>query len=115
MHEEYQLQKEIMSRVYMAYTLRRLTQPMVLKLGALGAFVFLSTIFISVRNIAANAPAVSNPGEFSSFIYSAFMNTEVGIKVIFVGGMVTALLVARDVTRGVTKFTFQQFSYLRQS
>lgn len=105
-----EIRKNIMTRVYMVYLLRKARQPLMLEVAIVVLAIVFSTLFVSFGNVMANAPALYNPAELSQFFANAFLHTDAVVKILCVAGLIAALLLAKDITRGVTRFAYQKFT-----
>jgi len=83
-----QLQKQIMRRVYVAWAMRTLVSSVALRLYALVAFVIVSLNYVSFKDVTSNFMNVYKTSP-SSFVYSAFANTEI-VTLVLIAGIVAA-------------------------
>ena len=81
---------------------RRLTAPPMLKFYLLGAFTWQSTQYVSVRQVIANFPTITDVGAHYSFMVTAFSRTELMMQILFAGIVATGAWFASDVYRYVT-------------
>jgi len=90
------LTKQIMRRVYTVWTMRVLTNRVALKLYALGLFVALSSNYISFKAVISNFMSAYKTS-FSSFMYSAFANTEIVTLILIAGTIAVLLWLMKDI------------------
>jgi len=84
-----QLTKQIMRRVYVVWAMRALVSSVALKLYTLVVFIIAFANYVSFKDVINNFMSVYKTS-FSSFMYSAFANTEVVTLALIAG--TTALL-----------------------
>ena len=94
-----EIQKNIMMRVRFIARVRRFVQSISLKLVVAVGLVVFQTIFISFRNVFSNMPTFDRPSELYNFTLSAFINTELIVKVLILGFALALIFVARDLLR----------------
>lgn len=85
-----------MRRVYAVWAMRALMNRVSLKLYALVVFVALSSNYISFKAVVSNFMSVYKTS-FSSFIYSAFINTEVITLMLIAGTIAVSLWLMKDI------------------
>lgn len=83
------------------YYLRRLSDPVVLKSTSLFGLLLLFWFQVSLLDIVANTPSVTRPGDFSSFFYNAFRDTEWLVKLMIIALAFFALGLALSLIRVV--------------
>lgn len=78
------LKKQIMRRIYTVWVLRTLSQPALLKIYTLAVFILFSSRYVSIKDVSSNFLTVYKTS-FSSFMYSAFANTEIITLMLMIG------------------------------
>lgn len=99
------LEQTVMARVRRAYYMRKLVGPTALKAYGLVVCAFGLFSAVSIVNIVANMPSVTTPAAFGSFLLKAVTNTEVVVQLLLVGAVVAAVMLVRDIVRGVGRHT----------
>jgi hypothetical protein len=94
--------KDILIRVKRAYFYRTYLRPAALHVSALGALVGVSAFFISVKDVLVNAYHVESMQGFSSFVYSAFMGTELSVKIITISAGIVGVIFITHCTKSVS-------------
>lgn len=79
------LEVKIMRRVRVVYWCRQITQPVALKVWALGGFLGFLLFQVSLFSVWANSPSVASPSEFSRFLVFAVRETEWVVKIGLIG------------------------------
>ncbi len=92
-----QLKKKIMRRVYLTYFLRKVFNPLAIKVYLLASFIGFITVQVSLANVFANMPSVVNIGALYRFSVSAFLNTEFAVQLLSVGVLVAIFLLLKDI------------------
>jgi len=90
-----------MRRVYVMWTLRKLTRP-----RAFQAYVLLIAIYqvlsnVSISNVLHNAPAPVHVRTFMTFVTGALSHTGIVIQVSLAIGAIFGLWLARDVIKNI--------------
>jgi len=80
-----QFKKSIMRRVYVIWIFRRLTTPAMLKLYVFTTFMWQSAYYMSLPQVFANLPAITDVSANYSFAVTAFSRTELMMQVLFAG------------------------------
>jgi len=80
-----QLKRRIMRRIYFMFVVRRALSPIALKLYASVSLLLFMVSQVSLWDIIANMPRVTNIGAFYSFYTSALVNTEFAVQAILIG------------------------------
>ncbi len=78
------MDQELLVRLRTVYYLRRLADPVVVKCSTLFGLLLLFWFQVSLLNIFANTPSVTQPSAFYHFFYSAFAETEWLVKTIII-------------------------------
>lgn len=94
------MEQKIMNRVKRIYYLRKVINPVALKVYGLAACTATLFSVVSIMNIYANMPSPLAPGAFMSFVMNALSHTEGLVQVLIVGIVATALMLGRDLMRG---------------
>jgi len=85
-----QIQKNIMRRVYYAYTLRIVLHPLVIHAALFAVAIYGLSVVLHVASIIKNLRAIP-VGNLDTYIYNAFMNAEF-FTFVFIGiGIMTLL------------------------
>lgn len=92
-----QLKKKIMRRIYFTFFLRKVFNPLATKMYVLASFVGFIATQVSLVNVVANMPNVTNIGALYIFSTSAFLNTEFVIQLLFVGMLSATFLLLKDI------------------
>jgi len=80
-----QLKRKIMRRIYFMFAVRKALSPVALKLYAFIALLWFGVSQVSMGNIIANMPQVTNVSAFYDFYTSALVNTEFAVQMILAG------------------------------
>lgn len=100
------LQKKIMRKVCWTCYLRRVINPFMIKIYALLAVIVGVASTVSITNVIANMPSISNFTGLYSFYMYAFNNTEILVKAFVVGIALFTILLIVDVIKRVPKLSF---------
>jgi hypothetical protein len=106
-HEENQLKqlkKDIMRRIYVVWTLRMLTKPIVLKPVILFVLLWQTANLVSVGSVFRNAPALANLSADFSFFRAAFFNTELTIQLLLLAALAMGAWLVKDTLSGFRDF-----------
>ena len=96
--EKTNLHKRIMRRVYFISTLKRLFNPMLVKLYILAAIMWQGTQFVSVGHVLDNIAEVS-VGSLYQFSTYALTNTEFVVQILMILGSFLLLWALRDLVK----------------
>lgn len=99
MNDITQLKKKIMRRVYLAFFLRRMASPLAVKSYMLVAFLGFLVSQVSVSNVAANMPRVTDIAALYRFSLGAFLNTEFIVQLLSVGIVLAMFLLLKDMAK----------------
>jgi hypothetical protein len=94
-----QLKKKIMRRVYGTFFVRKVSSPFAVKLYILVSFTGFLISQISLGNVVANMPQVTNLGALYRFSTSAFLNTEMIVQLLSLGALIATVLLFKDVVK----------------
>jgi len=94
-----QLKKRIMRRVYTTFLIRKILSPLAVKMYVLAAFVGFSVQFVSVGNVVANMPRLTDLSALYNFSTSAFLNTEFAMQILSAGVLVAIFLLLKDIVK----------------
>jgi hypothetical protein len=98
-----ELEQKIMKQVTRTYYLKKVFNPLMFKIYALGiAFVGISSL-VSVSNVFKNMPSLLDFGSVFRFVNSAIVNTELTVQLVLGVAVVIGVLLIRD--------TIKNFSY----
>lgn len=100
-----QLKKKIMRRVYLAYFLRKAFNPLTMKAYLIVSFAGFIASQVSLANVVANMPSVTNISALYLFSTSAFLNTEFAIQLLSVGVLIAIFLLLKDIVKTYSIFT----------
>ncbi len=92
-----QLEKQIMRRVYLTYMLRKILQPVLVKVYIVLALVWQASRYVSVPDVFTNASAALQPEKMYHFYVSAFANTEGIVQIAIIGSALLAVWALRDI------------------
>lgn len=101
-----QLKKKIMRRIYLTFLLRKVFNPVTLKVYTLAVFYGFLATKISLNNVIENMPNITDIGALYNFYTYAFLNTEFTVQVLLVGVIIAALSVFKDVVKNYLNNTF---------
>jgi len=73
--------------------------PLAIKAYLLVSFVGVIALQVSLTNVAANMPSVTNIDALYRFSSSAFLNTEFVVQLLSVGTLVAIFLLLKDVVK----------------
>jgi hypothetical protein len=104
-----QLHRRIMRRVRYIYLLRKVFNPVALRAYSCAVLVLITATLVSMSNIFANVPAVTDMNAFYGYVSYAFMHTELIVQILTVGIVVITLYLLRDIARPI----FQRMSLQR--
>ncbi len=88
-----------MGRVYMIFFMKKLYGRIALKTYALIGLVLLQSELVSVKNVIANMPAVTDISAVYRFYSYAFFNTHIAVQVAVVASLAVGLWLFRDLFR----------------
>lgn len=91
------LQKKIMRRVCWTCYLRRVINPISVKIYAIIAVVIAIVLNVSLQSVIENTAHITNISGLYSFYIAAFVNTEVFVQSLIVGGVVLSLWLLKDI------------------
>jgi len=94
-----QLKKKIMRKVYLTFFLRKVFNPMAIKLYMLATFLGTSVSFVSFGSVLANTPRITDIGALYSFSTSAFLNTEFAVQFLSAGALLAIFLLMKDIVK----------------
>jgi len=94
-----QLKKKIMRRVYFTYFLRKVFNPFAIKIYTIVSFAGFIASQVSLVNVVANMPSMTNIDALYRFSTSAFLNTEFVVQLLSVGALVTIFLLLKDIVK----------------
>lgn len=97
------LKKPVMRRVYLAYTLRKLSGFPCLECAALAVLTCIAMLFMSLKNIFMNffhLPAIT---DYPGYFLSSFLSTHMVDKLIVVIGVLICGKLAWETTLGAAK------------
>ncbi|MCW9054859.1 MAG: hypothetical protein OQJ98_02675 [Candidatus Pacebacteria bacterium] len=92
-------EQKIMARVRRIYYLKKVVNPLMLKLYGVGVLSIGVVSLVSVRNVFMNMPALTDVGSMYNFTTTALMHTEVTVQFVFGTLIVLAVLIVRDAAR----------------
>jgi hypothetical protein len=90
--QQQQFNTEVMRRIRTVYFLKKITQPVIREVVLFIILFALSAFFVSYQNIFENLFSVIAHGNLSNYFVSAFLNTQVVVKVICVASMCVVVL-----------------------
>jgi hypothetical protein len=101
---ELQLKQEVMQRVYAVYIIKKILRPLVIKFALLSGLVVATSFLVSIPSIFSNAfSSVHDARHEFNFALSAFLHTEVTIKVIFCLILGVVLFLLWDIAKFLIK------------
>lgn len=102
------LKKKIMRRVYAIWFYKKITSPFALELISFAALLLWMTVYVSPANVLNNAPSVSSPFPAANFFISAFSETELITKILFIGMFVSAIFLMKDLRITISRLLFRK-------
>ncbi|MBL7045768.1 MAG: hypothetical protein ISR99_01940 [Parcubacteria group bacterium] len=93
---EKELENKIMRRVTRMYYLKKVINPVMLKLYALAVVAGITTTLVSVKSIVANMPSLFDVGNLVYFSKYALTHTELSVQVTVALAGVVAVLIIKD-------------------
>lgn len=90
------LRSSIMARVWTVYLLRRATDPITMRLGLLLLASGLVVFKVSLANVMANMPDLTDPEAVTAFYLEAFNQTEWIIKSLVLALITLGLWLVKD-------------------
>ncbi|MCR4283749.1 MAG: hypothetical protein NUV64_00320 [Parcubacteria group bacterium] len=99
--ESVKFKKGVMRRIYAIWLLRNTFN---LRTGLLLFFAWQMTLYISFGDVFGNSPSFFDIPSMYSFMLSAFLHTEIIVKLFFVLISVLAFLFFKDWIKGVLNF-----------
>lgn len=114
MNQNEYFKMKVMRRVYFLYYAKKFLQPTSLQIAGLVSLVAVEAFFVSLKNVFINASGVGFSNMFSYFI-SAFLHTELSIKIVTIALLLVALLLAyrpaKSLGRSVGSGVFSVFGF----
>jgi len=98
-HINEQLKKKIMRRVYITFFLKKVFNPVAVKLYTLTVFLGVSVSFVSFGSVLANMPRVTDIVALYNFSTSAFFNTEFAVQFLSTGALLAIFLLMKDIIK----------------
>jgi hypothetical protein len=95
----FEIKKRIMRRVYLIYTLRQLTHPVVIKTFLFFATIFAGSKLVSVTDIILNMRGLSDFKGFVNFSFSAFFHTDLFVQMITITSLLIFMAILTDIIR----------------
>lgn len=95
------LNNQVLERVRVVYHLRRLSDPIVAKSGGVLALLALTVVQVSLLDVMANAPSLTEPSAAYHFFYDAYLKTEWLMKVVLALALLVGLWLMTDAWRNV--------------
>jgi len=89
------LKRNIMARIYLIFAIRKLKNPLFLKLAGLTLLLTITSFLVSLGNVIANMP--SDPIGLYNFGTTAFWNTGISVKAMILLSTVVVALLVKDV------------------
>lgn len=102
------LKSKTMRRIYAVWFFKKLTSPFVVELFFLAAIFFGLTAYVSLKNIFNNTPSVFSPGAVAGFFASAFYETEMIVRVLFVGMLASLAFLLKDIKNLASRFLLKK-------
>lgn len=90
------LKKKIMRRVYAIWFFKKITSPFVVEMISFVALLLWTTVYVSPANVLNNLPSISSPFPVANFFISAFSETELITKILFIGMFVSVIFLMKD-------------------
>ena len=96
-----------MRRVYVLWAFRKLTSPTAMKLLMLFAILKESFSAISIPNVIANSPSLSNPLASYNFFDNAFFTTETTVRIFLISIIVLLVWLTADFVKKTPQPSYQ--------
>lgn len=96
-----QLTEEIMRRIQKVYVWKAFLRPFALECAAFGALVGTTAFLVSLKNVLGNAYSTHSFLSEAKYMGSAFLNTELSVKVISLASLALLGLILRDTMFGI--------------
>lgn len=88
-----------MARVRRIYYLKKVVNPLMLKLYGVGVLSVGVASLVSVKNVLANMPALTDVGSMYTFTASAILHTEASVQLALGVLAVFVVFILRDATK----------------
>jgi len=88
-----------MGRVYMIFFMKKLYGRIAVKTYALVGLVLLQSELVSLKNVIANMPALTDVSALYRFYSYAFLNTQIAVQVAIIASLAVGLWLFRDLFR----------------
>ena len=93
------LKKRIMRRIYFAFFLRKATSVFAIEVYAFVFFAGVLLSSVSLKNIFANMPKLTDISALYTFYVSAFLNTELMVQFLLTGVFAAAFILFKDIIK----------------
>ena len=91
-----QFTNRVMRRVYTMYLLKRIINPVAMRMYVLAAGLGLAASFIHVSSVMNNLTSITNASSLWTFSSTAFMHTELTTQLVLLVVALAATLLVRD-------------------
>ncbi|MEX0651945.1 MAG: hypothetical protein WD509_00515 [Candidatus Paceibacterota bacterium] len=99
---EYNLEQKIMRQVRRTYYLKKVMNPLMLKVYSLMVAFLGMSYFVSFVQVFNNMPSLLEVGSMARFVMSAVTHTEAPVQLVLVVGAVLMALLIRDTAKNLT-------------
>ncbi|MEK7477943.1 MAG: hypothetical protein AAB645_01060 [Patescibacteria group bacterium] len=93
------LKEEIMIRIRFIYLIRQAANSVLVKLAVIASLLGLVSLWVSVKNIYHNAPALSDLTGFLGYSTNAFLHTGLAVKVTVIALLYLGWLLGLDILK----------------
>ena len=90
-----------MNRIRRIYYIRKVVNPLALKIYTLSFALIGLSFLVSVKNVIANMPSLLDINSIYTFTSSAFLYTEPSVQIILAIAGVSLLWLIRDIVRNI--------------
>lgn len=98
-HINKKLKKRIMRRIYLSFFLRKATGVFAIEVYAFVFFAGVLLSSVSLKNIFANMPKLTDVPALYTFYVSAFLNTELLVQFLLMGVFAAAFMLFKDIVK----------------
>jgi len=93
------LKKRIMRRIYVLFVLRKLINAKAMKAYTVTGFIYGVLSLVSIGNIVANMPQISDLSGLLTFVLYALTHTEFVVQILIFGTLAVSLWLVKDIAQ----------------
>lgn len=93
------IKKRIMRRIYVLFVLRKLINARAMKVYTVTGFIYGMLSLVSVGNIVANMPQISDISGLLTFMTYALTHTEFVVQILIFGTLAVSLWLVKDIAQ----------------